>query len=59
MRRTVSVTLKFMTESKRKAIRALLLRYRSAVNFYIKAIWHERGGLNAKCRADYSNKPGY
>ena len=47
MRRAVRVTLKFATARKRRAINALLSRYRAAVNFYIRSLWKERGGLNA------------
>lgn len=47
MRRAVKVTLKFATAKKRRAIDALLSRYRSAVNFYIRSLWNERGKLDA------------
>ena len=47
MRRAVKVTMKFLTASKRGAIQALLSRYRSAVNFYIRSLWNEHGSLNA------------
>ena len=47
MRRAVKVTLKFATAKKRRAINALLSRYRSAVNFYIRSLWNERGALDA------------
>lgn len=46
MRRAVKVTLKFATAKKRRAIDALLSRYRSAVNFYIRSLWNERGKLD-------------
>jgi len=51
MRRAVKVTLKFATAKKRRAINALLSRYRSAVNFYIRSLWHERGKLDASTLA--------
>lgn len=47
MRRAVKVTLKFATAKKRRAIDALLSRYRSAVNFYIRSLWNDRGRLDA------------
>jgi len=47
MRRAVKVTLKFTTAKKRRAIIALLSRYRSAVNFYIHSLWNDRGSLDA------------
>lgn len=46
MRRAVKVTLKFATAKKRRAIDALLSRYRSAVNFYIASLWQEPGKLD-------------
>lgn len=46
MRRAVKVTLKFATAKKRRAIDALLSRYRSAVNFFIGSLWLEPGGLD-------------
>lgn len=47
MRRACKVTLKFLTASKRGAIQALLSRYRSAVNFYVRSLWKDRGSLDA------------
>jgi len=47
VRRAVKVTLKFLTAKKRGAIIALLSRYRSAVNFYIRSLWNEPGKLDA------------
>ena len=46
MIRSVRVTLKFATAKKRRAINALLSRYRSAVNFYARSVWEERGKLD-------------
>lgn len=51
MRRACKVTLKFTNARKRKAIAALLYRYRAAVNFYIKSLWKQAGGLNAETLA--------
>lgn len=51
MVRACKVTLKFATENKRRQIRALLEAYRAAVNFYIKSLWKERGGLNKETLA--------
>lgn len=48
MRRACKVTLKFATLRKRRAINALLSRYRAAVNFYIRRLWTKGGGLNAE-----------
>lgn len=39
MQRACKVTLKFVTESKRLRITALLRRYRAAVNFFIDFLW--------------------
>jgi len=46
MRRAIKVTLKFATAKKRRAINALLSRYRSAVNFFIASLWNSRGKLD-------------
>lgn len=51
MRRACKVTLKFATAYKRKAIRALLQSYRGAVNFYIRSLWKEYGGLDKETLA--------
>lgn len=46
MRRACKVTLKCTTAKKRRHIAALLEAYRSAVNFYIRSLWNERGKLD-------------
>jgi hypothetical protein len=51
MLRACKVTTKFATEKKRRMIAAFLEAYRAAVNFYIKSIWNDRGGLDGKTLA--------
>ena len=46
MYRACKVTLKFATSKKRRAIFALLSRYRSVVNFYIQSLWVCPGWLD-------------
>lgn len=46
MHRAIKVTLKFVTAKKRRAISALLSRYRAAVNFYIRSLWDTKGKLD-------------
>jgi IS605 OrfB family transposase len=47
MRRAAKITLKFATAKKRRAIAALLEAYRAAVNFYIRSLWVDKGGLDS------------
>ena len=47
MRRACKVTLKFANARKREAIEALLCRYRSAINFFIRSLWVNPGRLDA------------
>ncbi|MFA5135318.1 MAG: transposase [Patescibacteria group bacterium] len=42
MTRSCVISLKFITEKKRNKLKALLSRYRSAVNFYINLVWNNR-----------------
>ena len=46
MQRACKVTTKFLTERKKKSLRALLQAYRGAVNFYISSLWTEPGKLD-------------
>lgn len=55
MRRACRVTAKFATASKQRMIRALVVEYRSAVNFFIRSLWNERGGLNKETLARLQN----
>ena len=43
MRRACVVSSKYLTDKKRRAVNALLQSYRSAVNFYIRSLWVEKG----------------
>ena len=51
MQRACKLSLKFITESKRRRIAALLESYRAAVNFYIKSLWDESGSLDKETLA--------
>jgi len=55
MRRAVKVSLKHITEKKRRQIAALLEAYRGAVNFYIRSLWKNPGGLNKEILARLEN----
>ena len=55
MHRACKVTLKFTTESKRRAICALLESYRAAVNFYICFLWENFGRLDSLTLAKLQN----
>lgn len=56
MIRSVKLTLKFNTQSKKNKIIALLSRYRSAVNFYINEIWKDgTASLNKETLARLQN----
>jgi len=57
MHRACKVTLKFATAAKRRAINALLSRYRSAVNFYIRSLWETRGKRATKTLSRLSSTP--
>ena len=46
MIRSAKLSLRFLTATKRKKLLAVLCRYRSAVNGYIKHIWLNGGSLN-------------
>lgn len=46
MQRAVKVTMKFATAKKGQKIAALLEAYRAAVNFYIRILWENDGGLD-------------
>jgi len=51
MQRAIKLTLKYVTGKKRRAINALLSRYRSAVNFYIRSLWQTPGALDKATKA--------
>lgn len=55
MQRACKVTLKFATKSKQGQVFALLQSYRSAVNFYIKSLWKNRGKLDKDTLARLTN----
>lgn len=46
MQRACKLSLKFITELKRRKIAALLESYRAAVNFYIRSLWECPGKLD-------------
>lgn len=46
MRRACKLTLGFATDKKRRAINALMEAYRTAVNHYIRHLWHTPGKLD-------------
>lgn len=46
MQRAVKVTMKFATARKQRKIATLLEAYRAAVNFYIRLLWENGGGLD-------------
>jgi len=46
IQRTCKVSLKFITQEKRKQINNLIKEYRRVVNLYIKSLWESRGSLN-------------
>ena len=50
-RRAVKLSLNYATPKKRRAIKALLESYRSAVRFYLNQIWSHNGSWNAKTLA--------
>lgn len=57
MRRAVRLPLQFVTEKKRNKIKALMLRYRSAVNFYIRSLWEIPGDLDGDTLARLYDTP--
>lgn len=55
MKRTCKLSMQFLTDQKRRKIAALLRRYRGAVNFFIKRLWSNPGGLDKKTLATLSD----
>lgn len=55
MKRSCKITLKFVTDLKKRQIYALLQAYRSAVNFYIKLLWNSKLTKNAETLAKLGN----
>ena len=55
MKRAIKISLKFITDSKRIKIEALLDSYRAAVNFYIHSLWHIKGALDKSTLARFQH----
>jgi len=55
MRRAAIVSLDFITASKKQKISNLLQAYRAGVNFYLKSLWSEPGGLDKETLARLTN----
>lgn len=53
--RGIKLNLKFATNSKMNRVKSLLEAYRSAVNFYIKSLWSNKGSLDKPTLARLQN----
>ena len=56
MVRSCVLSLQFMTKHKRNALLAVLRRYRSAVNFYLKMIWNDQSLIERGLRKENYEK---
>jgi len=52
--RAIKLSLSSLTGSKQVAVGALLREYRSAINFYCRSLWDERGKLDAATLKRYT-----
>ena len=59
MKRSVKVSLKFVTATKRRRLDHLLRRLRRLTNRYIECLWTGEGGLNAATLNSIPSKLGY
>jgi len=53
--RAVKIRLRYATDKKQRAVKALMESYRGAVNFYIKSLWNEKGKMNSETLARLEN----
>ncbi|MCI0562784.1 MAG: transposase [Nitrososphaera sp.] len=53
--RSIKLSLKFLTKTKRRKLRALLEAYTAAVNFYIKSLWKVKGRADKTTLARLQN----